>query len=34
MAVRPTISYAIDDELLDANGIGLIAQLADVLLGG
>jgi L-ascorbate metabolism protein UlaG (beta-lactamase superfamily) len=33
-AVQPRISYAIHDELLNANGIGLIAQLAGMLLGG
>jgi hypothetical protein len=33
-AVRPRISYAIHDELLNANGIRLIGQLAGMLLGG
>ena len=33
-AVGPRISYAIHDELLSANGIMLIGQLAEVLLGG
>lgn len=33
-AVQPRISYAIHDELLNANGINLIAQLAGMLLGG
>lgn len=33
-AVQPRISYAIHDELLNANGINLISQLAGVLLGG
>ena len=33
-AVQPRISYAIHDELLNANGISLIAQLAGALLGG
>lgn len=33
-AVQPKISYAIHDELLNANGIGLIGQLAAILLGG
>lgn len=32
-AVRPQASYAIHDELLNANGIGLIAALASGLLG-
>ncbi|HEX9066775.1 MAG TPA: MBL fold metallo-hydrolase [Streptosporangiaceae bacterium] len=32
-AVQPEISYAIHDELLNANGIGLIAMLAGGLLG-
>lgn len=32
-AVRPEISYAIHDELLNGNGITLIAQLAGGLLG-
>jgi L-ascorbate metabolism protein UlaG (beta-lactamase superfamily) len=32
-AVQPRISYAIHDELLNANGINLIAQLAGMLLG-
>jgi L-ascorbate metabolism protein UlaG (beta-lactamase superfamily) len=31
-AVRPAISYAIHDELLNANGIALIGQLARALL--
>ena len=33
-AVQPRISYAVHDELLNANGINLIAQLAGMLLGG
>ena len=33
-AVRPRISYAIHDELLNANGIRLVEQLAGLLLGG
>jgi len=33
-AVQPRISYAIHDELLNVNGINLIAQLAGMLLGG
>ena len=33
-AVQPRISYAIHDELLNANGIKLIAALAGMLLGG
>ena len=33
-AVQPRISYAIHDELLNANGINLIARLAGMLLGG
>jgi L-ascorbate metabolism protein UlaG (beta-lactamase superfamily) len=33
-AVGPRISYAIHDELLSANGILLIGQLAGALLGG
>lgn len=33
-AVQPRISYAIHDELLNANGVNLIAQLAGMLLGG
>jgi L-ascorbate metabolism protein UlaG (beta-lactamase superfamily) len=33
-AVQPRVSYAIHDELLNANGINLIAQLAGMLLGG
>jgi L-ascorbate metabolism protein UlaG (beta-lactamase superfamily) len=32
-AVRPEISYAIHDELLNGNGIALIAQVAGGLLG-
>ncbi len=32
-AVRPKVSYAIHDELLNANGVNLIAQLAGGLLG-
>jgi hypothetical protein len=32
-AVRPEISYAIHDELLNGNGINLIAQVAGGLLG-
>ncbi len=33
-AVRPRISYAVHDELLNANGIALIGSLAGALLGG
>ena len=33
-AVQPRISYAIHDEILNANGIRLIGQLAGALLGG
>jgi L-ascorbate metabolism protein UlaG (beta-lactamase superfamily) len=33
-AVRPRMSYAIHDEILNVNGIRLIGQLADGLLGG
>ncbi len=33
-AVQPRISYAIHDEILNANGIRLIGQLAGILLGG
>jgi L-ascorbate metabolism protein UlaG (beta-lactamase superfamily) len=33
-AVGPSMSYAIHDELLSANGIMLIGRLAGVLLGG
>lgn len=33
-AVRPQISYAIHDELLNANGVGLIEMLAGAFLGG
>jgi len=33
-AVQPRISYAIHDEVLNANGIALIEQLAGRLLGG
>jgi len=32
-AVRPQISYAIHDELLSANGIGLVEMLAGAFLG-
>jgi L-ascorbate metabolism protein UlaG (beta-lactamase superfamily) len=32
-AVRPQISYAIHDELLNANGIGLVEMLAGAFLG-
>jgi L-ascorbate metabolism protein UlaG (beta-lactamase superfamily) len=32
-AVRPSISYAIHDELLSANGIRLVAQIAEGLFG-
>jgi L-ascorbate metabolism protein UlaG (beta-lactamase superfamily) len=32
-AVRPQISYAIHDELLNANGVGLIEMLAGAFLG-
>lgn len=32
-AVRPRISYAIHDELLNANGIGLVEMLAGAFLG-
>ena len=32
-AVRPRISYGIHDDLLNANGLGLVARLADVLMG-
>lgn len=33
-AVQPRTSYAIHDELLNANGIRLVGQLAGLLLGG
>ena len=33
-AVRPEMSYAIHDEILNANGISLIGNLAGALLGG
>jgi L-ascorbate metabolism protein UlaG (beta-lactamase superfamily) len=33
-AVRPLMSYAIHDEILNANGIQLIGHLAGALLGG
>jgi L-ascorbate metabolism protein UlaG (beta-lactamase superfamily) len=33
-AVQPRVSYAIHDEILNANGIALIGQLAGMLLGG
>ena len=33
-AVGPSMSYAIHDEVLSANGIALIGQLASALLGG
>ena len=33
-AVGPSMSYAIHDEVLSANGIALIGQLAGALLGG
>ena len=33
-AVRPQMSYAIHDEILNANGISLIGHLAGALLGG
>jgi L-ascorbate metabolism protein UlaG (beta-lactamase superfamily) len=33
-AVKPRVSYAIHDGVLSANGVGLIGQLAGVLLGG
>lgn len=33
-AVRPQISYAMHDELLNANGIALMGSLAGALLGG
>jgi len=33
-AVKPRVSYAIHDEVLSANGVRLISQLAGVLLGG
>jgi L-ascorbate metabolism protein UlaG (beta-lactamase superfamily) len=33
-AVRPRVSYAIHDAILNANGIGLIGHLAGALLGG
>ncbi len=32
-AVKPKISYAIHDELLSANGVGLVEMLAGVFLG-
>jgi len=33
-AVRPKMSYAIHDAILNANGIGLVGNLASALLGG
>jgi len=33
-AVKPRVSYAIHDAVLSANGVGLISQLAGLLLGG
>ncbi|HEX9034193.1 MAG TPA: MBL fold metallo-hydrolase [Streptosporangiaceae bacterium] len=33
-AVRPRVSYAIHDEILNANGVRLVGQLAGMLLGG
>ena len=33
-AVRPQISYAVHDEILNANGIALMGSLAGALLGG
>jgi L-ascorbate metabolism protein UlaG (beta-lactamase superfamily) len=33
-AVGPSMSYAIHDEVLNANGVALIGQLAGALLGG
>ena len=33
-AVAPSMSYAIHDEVLNANGVALIGQLAAALLGG
>jgi len=32
-AVRPKISYAIHDDLLNTNGIELVGMLADAFLG-